>query len=146
MIKKLFFYIFLMFIFSQNLNAQKSTVSDDNFREPYKICFNNNTSKTVYVAVRYKNLSNKWVTKYWYKFRSYEKDKKTNKYTFKTYNRYFYYYAREKSKSNGSFSYWGGSDNYKRIEGKSVGMKEVYLSRSKFEKPRGQKYYINLNY
>lgn len=137
--------IIVLFVFISSLSyAQQQTVNGD-FREPFEICFNNNTGKNVFVAVRYKTIGGVWKTKYWFKYRPYEKNTKNGKYAVKTYNRYVYYYARTKKGYNG-YSEWRGSDNYKVVDGKRVGMKEIYLSKSRFKAPRGQRYTINLNY
>ncbi|MFC4268319.1 hypothetical protein [Polaribacter marinivivus] len=142
MLRKIIFSVtFLIFITSSY--AQKQTTSAD-FSEPFKIAFNNFTSKTVWVAVRYKTTSGSWRTKYWFKYKPYEKDKNNKTFVIKTFNRYFYYFARTKSNYNGSYSVWKGRDNYRKVDGKQVGMKEIYLSKSIFSKPRGQTYYIDL--
>mgnify|MGYP001058437254 CR=1 FL=1 len=133
--------VFTFFVL--NLSAQKQTTSGD-FREPFKIAFNNKTSKTVWVAVRYKTTSGYWKTRYWFKYKPYEKDQNNKSFVVKTYNRYFYYFARTKENYNGNYSVWRGSDNYQRVDGKEVGMKEIYISKSAFSKPRGQTYYMNL--
>ena len=140
--KRILLIVFVLALGNTTI-AQRRT-ENTNFRAPYKICFNNNTSRTVWVAVRYKTVNGSWRTKKWVKYRPYEKDRNSNKYVVKTYNRYFYYYARTQENYNGRYLVWDGTKNYRVIDGKRVGMKEVYLSKSTFRNPRGQKYYINL--
>lgn len=139
--KKILFILIICFV--SYGYAQRETTKGD-FREPFKICFNNKTSKTVYVALRYKTVGGVWKTKYWIKYKPYEKDGNSNTYAVKTYNRYFYYYARTKSNS-GRFKYWGASDHYRTVDGKKVGMREKYINRSDYPNPRGQKYCIGLS-
>lgn len=143
MSKKLILACFVC-LFYVSLSAQRRTSSGD-FDEPFRICFNNKTSKTVWVALRYMDTDGEWRTKYWFKYKPYENDRKNNGYVVKTNNRIFYYYARTKSRYNGDYYYWGGKDNYKYIDGKQVGMKKKHIKGSGFEKRRGQKYCIGLN-
>lgn len=139
--KKLITILLFMLFFSVAGFAQKSTTSMP--EQPWKIRFNNNTNYTIYVAIRYKNTYGTWETKYWFKYGAYEKDETNNSFVVTTNNRYFYVYARTKSTYNGNYRYWGGYDNYKYVEGKSVGFKKYYITNDKLN---GTPYTININY
>jgi uncharacterized membrane protein len=117
--------------------AQKTT-TDLDLSAPFNFGFNNKTSKTIYVAVRYQNNNDVWVTKSWFKYRPYQGDREDNSFTIETYNRYIYYYARTEPDYNGNWKYWGGDDNWQYVDGVQYGFKEVYIDRTKYPEAKGQ--------
>ena len=135
-----FFFISTLITYSQE---ERGTSDIEIQRAPFKIGFKNETNYKIYVAVRYKNLNDNWVTKNWVVYSPYENDQDENTYAIKTYNRYVYYYARTEENSSGH-KYWGGTDNYQYVDGEEVGMDEIYISKSDYAKPQGQKKYIRL--
>ena len=139
--------IFLFFISTLITYSQEERGASDIEiqRAPFRIGFKNETNYKIYVAVRYKNSNDNWVTKNRVIYGPYENDQDENTYAIKTYNRYVYYYARTEESSSGH-KYWGGTDNYQYVDGDEVGMKEIYLSKSDFEKPKGQTKYVRLTY
>lgn len=84
-----------------------------------KLVFKNDTYKTIYVAIRFKNLSNEWETKYWYTLKPGERA-----YLEDTRNRNYYFYAYDAS----SQLVWEGTDHYETINGKVYGFRSCYIS------------------
>lgn len=131
---------FTTFSFAQ----QRPTTELELPTAPFKIGFYNKTHKEIYVAVRYQDLNKNWVTKSWFKYGPYQSDKSDKTLVFKSYNRIFYYYATTKQGSDGKYTYWGGTDNYKTIDGVEYGMKEKIISKEKHPKAVGQQYIVTL--
>ncbi|VFQ44764.1 ankyrin repeat domain-containing protein [Desulfoluna butyratoxydans] len=95
----------------------------------YHIGFHNTTSETVMVAVRIKDTDGDWVTRSWAKYTPGEKGIMT-----RSPNSIFYFFAESES------WVWKGTDNYRTISGKKVGMREVKL-KSRY---KGESYYYTL--
>lgn len=142
---KIVYLLLVIFVIGTSTSvAQNGTTDFKQTKRPVKIAINNITSETAYVAIRYKNTSGNWTTKYWFKYRGYQKDEDNNAYCVETYNRYFYIYARSVTDHRGKYYEWRGTGTYSYVDGKRVGFAEHYISRSKISSFTGQKFYVNL--
>lgn len=92
--------------------------------EYFTVKVNNKCSEPVDVAVRYKNLDDKWTTRGWMTFAPGQSER----YAFQSRNRIYYYYAESAGRS------WRGSDKSYKIRNEKVpfGFTEKRISRDEY--------------